>query len=44
MHKHLLKKTIKVICQVIPFLSLRIKLLRFIGYNIGQDVYPQTLI
>jgi len=35
----LLKKSIKAIIPIIPFLGMRISLLRFIGYRIGKDAY-----
>lgn len=34
-----IKKLIKTIYPIIPILSLRIKLLKICGYNIGKDVY-----
>ena len=39
MIKAITKKLIKVIIPLIPFLNIRIILLRFIGYKIGKDVY-----
>ena len=40
----LIKKSIKTIIPIIPFLGMRLILLRFIGYRIGKDVYiPSNL-
>ena len=34
-----IKKVVKVIVRWIPFLAVRMTLLRFVGYKIGKDVY-----
>ena len=42
MFKAITKKLIKAIIPIMPFLRIRIILLRFIGYKIGKDVYIPT--
>lgn len=39
MHRPIIKKIIKIFIPMIPFLDIRIGLLKFIGYKIGKDVY-----
>ena len=39
MFRSILKKLIKAIIPLIPFLQIRITLLKLIGYKIGKDVY-----
>jgi acetyltransferase-like isoleucine patch superfamily enzyme len=39
MYRAIIKKFVKSFIQLIPFLNIRITLLRFIGYQIGKSVY-----
>jgi acetyltransferase-like isoleucine patch superfamily enzyme len=41
----LIKKALKIIVRITPFLALRLYLLRLVGYQIGQKVYiPSDLL